>query len=82
MMGEGTTNYESAQLAQDLDLKEGVACRVRCRMRWDSFSGAAGAPIVNYGLYHEASNTWYGPIDQVLRKTADWETCAFTHVPP
>jgi len=38
--------------------------------------------IVNYGFYHEPSNTWYGPIDQVLNPTRQWQTHAFTHVPP
>lgn len=38
-------------------------------------------PIVNYGFYHEATNTWYGPIDQNLRKSKDWKTYQFIHIP-
>ncbi len=39
-------------------------------------------PIVNYGVYHEASRTWYGPVDQVLEKNAEWGTYRFAHIPP
>ena len=45
------------------------------------------APIINYGIYHDKSNTakrhrtWYGPVDQVLKKTGEWQTYRFTHTP-
>jgi hypothetical protein len=81
-MGQATSNFESAQLWQHLALRQGVRYEVSCRMRWDNFAAAAPAPIVNYGIYHEATRTWYGPVDQVLEPTAEWRTYRFTHVPP
>lgn len=81
-MGKGTTNFESAQLWQHLDLRKGVRYEFSARLRWDNFSPEAPAPIVNYGIFHEASRTWYGPVDQVLEKTGDWKTYKFIHIPP
>jgi hypothetical protein len=81
-MDRGTSNYESAQLWQHVELRPGVRYEVSCRMRWDNFAPGAPAPIVNYGIYHEATRTWYGPVDQVLEKTGEWRTYRFTHVPP
>jgi hypothetical protein len=81
-MGKGTTNFESAQLWQHLDLREGVRYEVGARLRWDSFSPDAPAPIVNFGIFHEESRTWYGPVDQVLEKSGEWRTYTFPHVPP
>lgn len=81
-MREGTSNFESGQLWQHLDLRRGVRYEIRCRMRWDNFSPDLPAPIVNYGIYHAASRTWYGPVDQVLEKTAGWSTYRFAHIPP
>lgn len=81
-MGRKTTNFESAQLWQHLHLEEGVRYEVVACLRWDNHAAGAPAPIVNYGIYHEDSNTWYGPVDQVLRKTGEWETYRFVHVPP
>lgn len=81
-MGEKTSNFESAQLWQHLDLREGVRYEIRARLRWDSFAADAPAPIVNYGIYHEASRTWYGPVDQALEKSGDWKAYSFAHVPP
>lgn len=81
-MGKATSNFESAQMWQHVELREGAHYEVRCRMRWDNFAPDSPAPIVNYGIYHEASRTWYGPVDQVLEKTGDWRTYRFTHVPP
>lgn len=52
------------------------------RMRWDNFASDAPAPIVNYGIFHEASRTWYGPVDQVLEKDASWNIYRFAHIPP
>lgn len=78
----GTSNFESGQLWQHLDLRRGVRYEIRCRVRWDNFAPDAPAPIVNYGIYHEASRTWYGPVDQVLDRTAGWNTYRFAHVPP
>ena len=79
---KGTSNFESAQLWQRLDLRRGVRYEVSCRMRWDNFVPNAPAPIVNYGIYHEASRTWYGPVDQVLEKSAQGNTYRFAHIPP
>jgi hypothetical protein len=81
-MDRGTSNYESAQLWQHIALREGARYEVSCRMRWDNFAPVAPAPIVNYGIYHEATRTWYGPVDQVLEKTGEWRTYRFAHVPP
>ena len=81
-MDTATSNYESAQLWQHVVLREGARYEIRCRMRWDNFTAGAPPPIVNYGIYHEATRTWYGPVDQVLEKTGDWRTYRFTHVPP
>ena len=81
-MNKNTSNFESAQLSQYVTLKRGVRYDVRCRMKWDSFSKGPSSPIVNYGFYHEASNTWYGPVDQNLKKTGDWVEYRFTHIPP
>ena len=81
-MQKNRTNYESAQLWQLIDLEQGVRYKVQCRMRWDNASKDATAPIVNYGMYHEPSNTWYGPVDQYLKQSSDWQTYEFIHVPP
>jgi hypothetical protein len=81
-MGAATSNYESAQLWQHVELRPGVRYEVSCRMRWDNFAPGAPAPIVNYGIYHEATRTWYGPVDQVLEKTGEWRTYRFAHIPP
>ncbi len=81
-MNKNTSNYESAQLFQMLHLNRGVRYEVECRMRWDSYQEGPRTPIVNYGFYHEESNTWYGPIGQYLRKSKDWETYKFIHIRP
>jgi hypothetical protein len=81
-MGKATSNFESAQLWQHVALREGARYEVSCRIRWDNFKPDAPAPIVNYGIYHEATRTWYGPVDQGLEKTGDWRTYRFTHIPP
>ncbi len=81
-MGPATSNFESAQLWQHLGLRRGARYEVSCRMRWDNCSAAAPAPIINYGIYHEDTRTWYGPVDQVLEKTGEWRTYRFSHIPP
>jgi len=81
-MDRGTTNFESAQLWQHVELREGVRYEIAAEIRWDSHAADAPAPIVNYGIYHEATRTWYGPVDQVLEMSADWKTYRFRHVPP
>jgi len=81
-MNKATSNFESAQLWQHLDLRKGARYEVSCRMRWDNYSPAAPAPIVNYGIYHDDTRTWYGPVDQVLEQTGDWREYRFVHVPP
>jgi hypothetical protein len=82
VMGKATSNFESAQMWQHVSLSEGARYEVSCRIRWDSFATDSPAPIVNYGIYHEESRTWYGPVDQVLNKSGDWHDYRFTHVPP
>jgi hypothetical protein len=81
-MGKGTSNLGSAQLWQHITLVESARYEVSCRMRWDNFAPSAPAPIVNYGIYHEESGTWYGPVDQTLQPTAEWRTYRFLHNPP
>jgi len=81
-MPAGTSNLESAQLWQRLDLRRGARYEVRCRMRWDNCAPNAPAPIVNFGIYHEDSNAWYGPVDQTLEKNGEWNTYRFVHAPP
>jgi hypothetical protein len=81
-MPKGTSNFESAQLWQHLDLRRGVRYEISCRIRWDNFAADAPAPIVNYGVFHEDPPTWYGPIDQVLEKSAEWNMYRFVHIPP
>jgi hypothetical protein len=81
-MGKDTSNLESAQIWQHLDLREGVRYEVTAGLRWDNFSPDAPAPIVNYGIFHDASRTWYGPVDQVLVRSGDWTDYRFVHVPP
>jgi hypothetical protein len=81
-MSAATSNYESAQLWQHVELRPGVRYEVSCRMRWDNFAPTASAPIVNYGIYHEPTRTWYGPVDQLLEKTGEWRTYRFAHLPP
>ena len=88
-MGAGTSNFASARLWRAVELKAGVRYAVACRLRRDGYAdgdenrdGPGGPPIVNFGMYHPASDTWYGPVDQALRPSGDWETYAFDHVPP
>jgi hypothetical protein len=81
-MPKGTSNFESAQLWQHVNLRRGARYEISCRMRWDNSSPDAPAPIVNYGIYHEDSRTWYGPIDQVLERNGEWSTYRFAHIPP
>jgi len=80
-MNKNTTNLESARLWQMVNLEKGVRYEVRCRMRWDNYEKADTTPIVNYGFHHFDSNTSYGPIDQTLKKSPDWEDYSFVHVP-
>ena len=80
-MPAATSNFQSAQLWQHIDLRTGVRYEVSCRLRWDNFSTATQPPIVNLGIYHEESRTWYGPVDQVLHTSGEWSTYRFTHVP-
>jgi len=77
-----TSNFESAQLWQHVSLRRGARYEVSCRIRWDNFTPDSPAPIVNYGIFHKDSRTWYGPVDQVLEKNAEWNTYRFTHIPP
>ena len=80
-MGKATSNFESAQLWQQVQLIEGAAYAISCSMRWDNFAKDVEASIINYGIYHDKSNTWYGPVNQVLKKTGGWQTYPFTHAP-
>jgi len=81
-MNENTTNFESAQLYQMVNLEKGIKYNISCRMRWDNYQERPTAPIVNYGYYHEETNTWYGPIDLYLKKSKEWEVYNFVHIPP
>jgi hypothetical protein len=81
-MSKATSNFESAQLWQHVDLRPGARYEISARMRWDNFSHDAPAPIVNYGIYHESTRMWFGPVDQVLERTGDWREYRFAHIPP
>jgi hypothetical protein len=81
-MNDKTGNLESAQLWQHVGLKEGAAYEISCRMRWENRRDRKDQAIVNFGIYHEASNTWYGPVDQVLEPSDGWVSYRFLHVPP
>jgi hypothetical protein len=80
-MHKNTTTYESAQLSQMLRLTRGVRYKVQCRMRWEDDQESPTMPIVNVGLYHEETNTCYGPIDQYLKNpiSATIAVCAVRH---
>jgi hypothetical protein len=81
-MDKGTSNFESAHLWQHFQLTKAARYEMTCTLRWDNFAPKAPAPIVNFGIYHEDSRTWHGPIDQVLDKTGDWRTYRFIHDAP
>lgn len=82
-MKKGTSNYESAQLCQQVELREGVRYMISCRIRLDTHTPAMRAPpIVNFGIFHQASHTWYGPVDQRLERSGDWCTYRYEHVAP
>ena len=81
-MNRDTSNFESAQLWQHVALRQGAHYEVRCRIRWDNFTPDTPAPIVNYGIFHEPTRTWYGPVDQVLETNGDWHEYRFIHIPP
>ena len=81
-MNRATSNFESAQLWQHVALREGARYEISCRIRWDKLSSEAAAPIVNFGIYHDESRTWYGPVDQVLERIGEWRTYRFIHIPP
>jgi hypothetical protein len=78
-----TSSYESGQLYQMLNLREGMRYRVSCRIRWDSFTPENTQPvIVNFGMFHGGSQVWYGPVDQLLKPGSDWVTYTYDHIPP
>jgi hypothetical protein len=81
-MNQGRSNFESAQLWQHMALKQNVAYEVSCRLRWNHRMESQSSTIVNLGIYHDATQTWYGPIDQILEAQDDWHTYRFTHIPP
>lgn len=81
-MKQNSTNFESGQLWQHLHLVRGVTYKINCRIRWNNYSPKSKDAIINYGMYHEASNTWYGPVDQILMKNDNWNEYPFTHIPP
>jgi hypothetical protein len=80
-MSEHTSNLESGQLWQHVHLQQGVTYRVNARVRWNNYSAHTPAPILNYGIYHEPSRTWHGPVDQILQKDDHWHDYTFLHVP-
>ncbi len=77
-----TPGLASGQMWQHVELRRGTRYEVSCRIRWDNHQDADQAPITNFGLYDERSDTWYGPIDISLHPTTAWRTHRFTHVPP
>ena len=81
-MPRSTSNYESAQLAHDVDVRAGTLYRIRCRIRWVNRAPGIPPPIVNYGIFDERSGVWYGPIDQALDSDAGWREYTFEYLPP
>ncbi|NLH99661.1 MAG: hypothetical protein GX446_09245, partial [Chthonomonadales bacterium] len=81
-MPDSTPGTVSAQMFQSVGLRAGAHYEVSCRIRWENCAHSDRAPIANFGLYHERSDTWYGPVDIALDPTAEWRTYRFTHVPP
>jgi hypothetical protein len=79
-MPKATGNFESAQLWQHLHLVEGQRYRINGKIRWDNFSPKAKSPIVNFGIYKKKTNTWYGPVDQILNRTGEFENYTFDHI--
>jgi hypothetical protein len=76
-----TSNYESGQLWQHVRLEEGVRYRISCEIAWLNHAVGMPAPIVNLGLYHEATHSWHGPVDQVLKATPEATRYSFDHIP-
>lgn len=86
-----TVGFEFVTAGQRLRLKPDAAYEASLWVRWpdgpdEPPAGASSVsghrpPIVNYGIFHEASRTWYGPVDQILEKTGDWTTYRFVHTP-
>ncbi len=81
-MAAKASGLNSAQVWQFVRLVRGLRYRVSCRIRWDNFDGTGAQALANFGVYDEASDTWYGPIDVTLEPTAEWRQYAFTLVAP
>jgi hypothetical protein len=77
-----TNNFTEVRLSQFVTLTKGVLYDGNVRMRWDNAAADDdGSGLVNWMLYHQPSNTWYGPIDHVLRNGA-WHDVPFVHGAP
>lgn len=82
-LAKETSNFESAQVYQILELREGVRYRISCKIRWENHTSDVKRPaIVNFGIFHAESHVWYGPVDQLLKLENGWVTYAYDHVPP
>ncbi len=77
---DATSNFDSGNLWQHVHMVEGQRYRIQASIRWDDFSPENKPPIVNYGVYKEETNTWYGPIDQTLAQSGQFETYTFDHI--
>ena len=69
-MNRDTSNFESAQLWQHIALREAHPMKCAAASAGTTSRRTTPAPIVNYGIFHEPTRTWYGPVDQVLEKPA------------
>lgn len=76
-----TDNFTEVRLEQYVTLRKGAQYDISCRMRWNNFPGGGKTGIANWMLYHAGSDTWYGPIDHVLRHS-DWHDVPFIHGAP
>jgi len=80
-MPANTDNYTAIKLMQSVSLQKGVLYHVKASLKWNNFSENQTQGIVNLGIYHPESNTWWGPIDYIL-KNGEWNIATFTHGAP
>ncbi len=76
-----TNNFSAVKLMQQVTLTKGARYAASTDIKWNNYSGPGDSGIVNYIIYHEQSNTWWGPIDHVVEE-GGWQTVPFTHGAP
>jgi hypothetical protein len=73
-----TNNYTAARLMRKINLSKGVLYDVNMSLKWNNSLLGYNSGIVNVGIYHTSSNTWWGPIDHIV-KDGDWHDIPFLH---